>query len=106
MGRVDLKLLYDVMVSYYGCQFKVRTRRRFISDKKAMFSYIGRKLGATYQAIADEIGLRNHSSVVHGESLMEDLIAADPAFNRQLNDIMDEYEFRQWAGILGGSESE
>lgn len=95
----DLKLLYDVMVSYYGCQFNVRTRRRFMSDKKAMFSYIGRKLGATYRAIADEIGL-HYTSVIHGESLMEDLIAADPAFNRQLNDIMDEYEFRQWAGIL------
>ena len=101
----DLKLLYDVMVSYYGCGFKVRTRRRFFSDKKAMFSYIGRKLGATYQAIANELGL-NHTSVIHGESLMEDLIAADPAFNKQLNEIMDEYEFRQWAGILVGSESE
>lgn len=96
----DLKLLYEVMVGYYGCQFKVRTRRRFISDKKAMFSYIGRKLGATYQAIADEIGMRNHASVIHGEDLMEELIATDPTFNRQLNDIMDEYEFRQWAGIL------
>lgn len=95
----DLKLLYDVMVSYYGCQFNVRTRRRFISDKKAMFSYIGRKLGATYQAIANELAV-NHTSVIHGESLMEDLIAADPAFNKQLNEIMDEYEFRQWAGIL------
>lgn len=95
----DLKLLYDVMVSYYGCQFNVRTRRRFMSDKKAMFSYIGRKLGATYRAIADKIGL-HYTSVIHGESLMEDLIAADPAFNKQLNDIMDEYEFRQWAGIL------
>lgn len=95
----DLKLLYDVMVSYYGCQFNVRTRRRFMSDKKAMFSYIGRKLGATYLAIADKIGL-HYTSVIHGESLMEDLIAADPAFNKQLNDIMDEYEFRQWAGIL------
>ena len=96
----DLKLLYDVMVSYYGCGFKVRTRRRFISDKKAMYSFIGRKLGATYQAIADEIGMRNHASVIHGEDLMEELIATDPTFNRQLNDIMDEYEFRQWAGIL------
>lgn len=95
----DLKLLYDVMVSYYGCQFNVRTRRRFMSDKKAMFSYIGRKLGATYRAIADKIGL-HYTSVIHGESLMEDLIAADPAFNKQLNDIMDEYEFRQCAGIL------
>lgn len=94
-----MKLLYDVMVSYYGCQFNVRTRRRFMSDKKAMFSYIGRKLGATYRAIADKIGL-HYTSVIHGESLMEDLIAADPAFNKQLNDIMDEYEFRQWAGIL------
>lgn len=94
-----MKLLYDVMVSYYGCQFNIRTRRRFISDKKAMFSYIGRKLGATYRAIADKIGL-HYTSVIHGESLMEDLIAADPAFNRQLNDIMDEYEFRQWAGLL------
>lgn len=95
----DLKLLYDVMVSYYGFQFNVRTRRRFISDKKAMFSYIGRKLGATYRAIADKIGL-HYTSVIHGESLMEDLIAADPAFNKQLNDIMDEYDFRKWAGIL------
>ena len=100
MGRVDLKLLYDVMVTYYGCPFKVKTRRRYFSDKKAMFSYIGRKLGATYQAIADEIGMRNHASVIHGEDLMEELIATDPTFNRQLNDIMDEYEFRQFAGIL------
>lgn len=96
----DLKLLYDVMVSYYGCQFKVRTRRRCISDKKAMFSYIGRKLGASYPMIAKEIGYEYHTSVMHGEDLMEDLIAADPAFNKQLNEIMDEYEFRQWAGIL------
>lgn len=96
----DLKLLYDVMVTYYGRTFKVKTRRRCISDKKAMFSYIGRKLGATYQEISDELGYKNHASVAHGEDLMEDLISVDPTFNRQLNDIMDEYEFRQWAGIL------
>lgn len=99
MGRVDLKLLYDVMVSYYGCGFKVKTRRRYFSDKKAMFSYIGRKLGATYPAIANEIGL-HHASVIHGEDLMEGLIALYPEFNKQLNDIMDEYEFRKFAGIL------
>lgn len=95
----DLKLLYDIMVSYYGCGFKEKTKLRSVSDKKAMFSYIGRKLGATYQAIADELDV-NHTSVMHGEDLMEDLIAADSAFNRQLNEIMDEYEFRQFAGIL------
>ena len=100
MESVDLKLLYDVMVCYYGCEFKQKTRRRDISDKKAMFSYIGRKFGATYQAIADEICLRNHTSVIHGEYLMEGLIALYPEFYKQLNDIMDEYEFRQWAGIL------
>lgn len=100
MGNVDLKLLYDIMVSYYGCGFKVKTHRRYFSDKKAMFSYIGRKLGASYTMIAKELGYVNHTSAIYGEGLMEDLIATDPTFNKQLNEIMDEYEFRQFAGIL------
>ena len=100
MGNADLKLLYDIMVSYYGCGFKEKTKLRSVSDKKAMFAYIGRKLGASYRLIAEEIGYMNHSSAVHGEGLMEDLIAMDPSFNRQLNEIMDEYEFRKFAGIL------
>lgn len=99
MESADLKLLYDVMVGYYGCEFKQKTRRREISEKKAMFSYIGRKLGATYQSIADVFGVY-HTSVIHGEYLMDGLIAIYPEFYKQLNDIMDEYEFRQWAGIL------
>lgn len=96
----ELRLLYCVMVDYYGMNFREKSRKRVVADCKSMFAYIARKRGAFFMDIAQYMGWRDHSTAIFGVRKMEDLISVYPSFKKQYHDIVDEYEFRKAVGLL------
>ena len=101
MKHSDLELLYDVMVSL--CQYTFREtkcRLRCFVDQKGMFALIARRKGATLRQITVFMGWRDHSSVVHAIRTMQGFVDVYPAFKKQYQKILEEYEFREAAGVL------
>jgi len=101
MTNNDLQLLYEVMTNYYHCTFRFTERRgRDITDKRAMFSVIARHFGAKHIDIAQFLQLESHSTVIHSVKVAKGYIDVYPAFKKQFNDIVEEFEFRKTVGVL------
>ena len=100
MELSELRLLYCVMVDYYGMNFRSKSRKRPVADGKSMFAYIARKRGAMLMDVAQYMGWRDHSTAIFAVRKMEDLMSIYPVFKKQYNDIVDEYEFRQAVGLF------
>lgn len=101
MTNSDLQLLYSVMVDYYHCTFRLSVNRtRDITEKRAMFAVVARQFGARYWEIARYFGLESHSTVIHSVKVAKGYIDVYPAFKKQFNDIVEEFEFRKTVGVL------
>lgn len=101
MTNSDLQLLYSVMVDYYHCTFRFSGRRsRDITDKRAMFAVVARHFGAKYMEIARFFGIKSHATVWHAVRVAKGYIDVYPAFKKEFNDIVDEFEFRKAVGLL------
>ncbi len=101
MDNNELRLLYDVMERYYHCTFmNVKTRKRDIVEKKQMFAFVAHRYGATFQQIADLLGLKNPSTIIHAYRTMSGYMEIYPEFRKQYYEILDEYAFQEAAGLL------
>ena len=101
MTNNDLQLLYEVMTNYYHCTFRFAERRtRDITDKRAMFAVVARHFGAKYMEIARFFGIKSHATVWHAVRVAKGYIDVYPAFKKEFNDIVDEFEFRKAVGLL------
>lgn len=101
MTNNDLQLLYSVMTEYYHCTFRLsETRTRDITDKRAMFAAIARHYGAKYADIAQFLYLKSHATVIHATKVIIGYMDVYPAFKKQFNDIVEEFEFRKTVGVL------
>lgn len=96
----DLKLLYQIMVEYYGMEFNQKTRLREVSEKKMMFANVAHLLDFTYAQIANFIGWMNHSVAVYSSTQMDALISIYPKFRVERSDILEEFKFRKAVGLL------
>ena len=101
MTNSDLQLLYSVMVDYYHCTFRLSVNRtRDITEKRAMFVAVARHYGVTYCAIAQFLCRKSHATVIHATKVMLGYMDVYPAFKKQFNDIVEEFEFRKTVGVL------
>lgn len=101
MNHSEFELLYQLMTEYYHCTFRFSGRRsRGITDKRAMFAVVARQFGARYWEIARFFGLESHSTVIHSVKVAKGYIDVYPAFKKQFNDIVEEFEFRKTVGVL------
>lgn len=101
MTNNDMQQLYLLMTCYYHCTFRLSEQRcREITDKRAMFSVVARHYGAKYTDIAQFLLLKSHATVIHSVRVMKGYIDVYPAFKKQYNDIVEEFEFRKTVGIL------
>ena len=101
MGTNEMTMLYDVMVGLCHYTFRfTKSRARHIIEKKQMFAVVARHYGAKYTDIAQFLMLKSHATVIHSVRVMKGYIDVYPAFKKQYNDIVEEFEFRKTVGIL------
>ncbi len=70
-----------------------KTRKAHVVIPRAIVVYLTLKhLGATHQQVTDYYGYKNHSSSVHAQSVVEDILATDSDYTKAVRYIEQKIE--------------
>ncbi len=85
---LTISYIKDIVGGYYSVGLSSKSRKRSLARPRQIVMYLSRKYtGLSYQAIGEQIGGRNHSTIWHGCDLIDKLYKTDKIIKFDIDNI-------------------